>query len=318
MPQPLDHELLAWAAGFFDGEGSAIAKGTRARPNYHQLQLSVPQSGGSEIPEVLATFREATLGTGRMDGPNRDRVWSWRARGRADAQSTLALIWPYLGAVKRAQATAALAKVDAQFESRRVRRRPDRYRPRFIPHQIASAKAQGENLIERAWAAGFLDAEGWFGVVRGVKRKRGPDWYRIRVSAPQHSTDGQVPEVLLRLHRVVDVGRIEVHGESDDFKWVTEGRANVLHVLGLVETWLGSIKLAQAEDALAKFDGQQRLKGSGDTCVRGHTYDSIGTKADGRPRKYCLACAREGARRIRAAQGIKPRQFKNLARRYAE
>jgi len=318
VPQPLDNELLAWAAGFFDGEGSTIAKRTKARPNYHQLQISVPQSGGSEIPEVLATFRKAALGTGRMDGPNSDGVWSWRARGRADAQSTLALIWPYLGAVKREQASAALVKVDAQFESQRVRRLPDRYVPEFIAHEIPSARAQGENLTERAWASGFLDAEGWFGVVRGVKRKRGPDWYRIRVSAPQHSADGDVPEVLLRLHRVIGVGRIEVHGESDDFKWVTEGRANVLHVLGLVETWLGSIKLAQAEDALAKFDGQQRLKGSGDTCLRGHTYDSVGTKADGRPRKYCLTCAREAASRIRASQGIKPRQFKNVARRYPE
>ncbi len=248
VPEPLDRELLAWAAGFFDGEGSTIAKGTAARPHYHQLQLSVPQSGGPQFPEVLDRFQQAALGTGRRDGPNKDGVWTWRARGRADAESTLALMWPYLGVVKREQANTAVEKVTAQFESGRVRRGRDRFVPEFIPHPAVSTRPTGENLVERAWAAGFLDAEGWFGVVRGAKRKRGPDWLRIRVSAPQHSADGNVPEVLLRLQRAMGAGRIEVHGESDDFKWVAEGRASVLCVLELVQTWLGSVKLAQAEE----------------------------------------------------------------------
>jgi hypothetical protein len=312
VPQPLDRELLAWAAGFFDGEGSTIAKGTRARPHYHQLLLSVPQSG-SQLPEVLERFQQAALGTGRIDGPNSDGVWWWRPRGRADAESTLALMWPYLGVVKREQANAAVDKVTAQFVSGRVRQRPDRFVPEFSPHPAVNVRATGENLVERAWAAGFFDAEGWFGVVRGAKRKRGPDWLRIRASAPQHSADGNVPEVLLRLQRAVGVGRIEVHGESDDFKWVAEGRASVLRVLELVETWLGSVKLAQAEDAIAKFDGQERLKGSGNTCLRGHTYDRVVTTASGKLRKYCNACARLAERARRAARGGKPRQVRQRA-----
>jgi hypothetical protein len=220
------------------------------------------------------------------------------------------LIWPYLGVVKRAQANAAVEKVIAQFESGRVHQRPDRFIPQFSPHPAVDARPTGENLIERAWAAGFLDAEGWFGVVRGAKRKRGPDWLRIRVSAPQHSADGKVPEVLQRLQRAMGVGRIEVHGESDDFKWVAEGRASVLCALGLVETWLGSVKLAQAEDAIAKFDGQERLKGSGDTCLRGHTYDSVVVTASGKLRKYCNACARLADRARRAARGGKTRRVR--------
>jgi len=219
-------------------------------------------------------------------------------------------MWPYLGVVKREQANTAVEKVTAQFESGRVRRGRDRFVPEFIPHPAVSTRPTGENLVERAWAAGFLDAEGWFGVVRGAKRKGGPDWLRIRVSAPQHSADGDVPEVLLRLQRAMGVGRIEVHGEHDDFKWVAEGRASVMCVLELVETWLGSVKLAQAEDAFAKFDGQERLKGSGDTCLRGHRYDSVVVTASGKLRKYCNACARFAERARRAARGGKPRQLR--------
>lgn len=104
----------------------------------------------------------------------------------------------------------------------------------------------------------------------------------------------------------------------DDFKWVAEGRAAVLRVLELTETWLGSVKLLQAEIALAGFDRQERFRGGGATCARGHPYDRIVVLPSGRVRKFCYACARLLDRRKRAAQGIKPRQFKNVARRYLE
>lgn len=51
VPRPLDQELLAWAAGFFDGEGTTIAKRDTRRPNYTQLDVSVPQTGRGAVPE---------------------------------------------------------------------------------------------------------------------------------------------------------------------------------------------------------------------------------------------------------------------------
>ena len=64
VPQPLDQELLAWAAGFFDGEGSTIAKSDSRRPNYYQLDMSVPQSSLDGVPAVLVKFQRAMLGVG--------------------------------------------------------------------------------------------------------------------------------------------------------------------------------------------------------------------------------------------------------------
>ena len=306
IPQPLDQELLAWAAGFFDGEGSTIAKTMAERPNYCQLQVAVPQSGHDGVPEVLTRFRSAALGTGRIEPPNKDDIYAWRARGRIDAEMILALMWPYLGDVKRAQACDALARVAAQYEH--VKRRPPRYVPTFVAHPENGVAADPERL-ERAWAAGFLDAEGWFGVVRGNKHKDGSQGLRIRVSAPQHSADGAVPAVLLRLQRLLG-GVIEVHGEADDYKWVITGRPKVVRAFETVSPWLGSVKRAQAASALARYDAHPRLRGTGETCVRGHTYDAVVVRPSGKTVKICLACQRMRDRAKRIERGGRSRTVK--------
>src|SRR6266542_809380 len=74
--------------------------------------------------------------------------------------------------------------------------------------------------LERAWAAGFLDAEGCFGLAHSHARKRGPAWYRVRASVSQHGEVSRPPEALLRLQRILGVGKIERHGDPDDFKWL--------------------------------------------------------------------------------------------------
>jgi hypothetical protein len=308
----IDREKLAWAAGFFDGEGTTFAKSDTDRPGYHQLSVSVPQAGDS-TPLVLERFRDSVLGMGRIDPPGIDGAYRWRSRGFVDAQQTVILLWPYLGDVKRQQAAAAMRRVSAQFRSGTYRARPPKSKPVLIPHRHARASARSR--LQRAWAAGFLDAEGCFGLVRAQSRVGGQPWYRMRASASQHGEIGQPAAVLRRLHRIVRVGRIERHGEPDDFKWVAEGLPAVEKVLDVVGPWLGSVKLNQARDATRAFTSQVRFKG-GDYCKRGHRYDRRITTKAGRVRAYCNACARLMSRRIRAEHGIAPRRFKNAQRRY--
>jgi hypothetical protein len=71
----------------------------------------------------------------------------------------------------------------------------------------------------------------------------------------------------------------------------------------------------QANEALARFRAQTRLKGNATHCVRGHEDTRIAMKG-GRLRRICNPCERITDRMRRAAQGIRPRQFKNPARRY--
>ncbi len=73
----IDPLALAWAAGFFDGEGSTIVH--EPRPGYLRLTVSVPQWGGARPPEVLFRFKEAMLGLGEIEPQNNEGMWAWRS-----------------------------------------------------------------------------------------------------------------------------------------------------------------------------------------------------------------------------------------------
>ena len=310
----LDRAELAWAAGFFDGEGSTIARTLTSRPGYHQLNVTLPQSGRDGPPAVLLRFQRVMLGMGHISGPSDVGIYMLRYAAREEARLVLALMWPHLGDVKKDQAARAMELVEYQYTSGAVRPRRARSRPPETPTIRDRADAE----VERAWAAGFLDAEGCFGLARSSARRRGPDWYRIRVSASQHGEVDSPAAVLLRLHSVFGgLGRIECHGEPDDFRWCAEGAESVERVLEITRPWLGDEKSADAAAALAGFRSQVRLKGDSIRCVRGHEYSYMAMRG-GRMRRICNSCARIADRRSRAKQGIAPRPFKNVARRYTE
>ncbi|TMC34403.1 MAG: hypothetical protein E6J24_06480 [Chloroflexi bacterium] len=305
IPEPLNRELLAWAAGFFDGEGSTIARSDRRRPNYYQLELSVPQRGPDGIPEVLVKFQRAMLGMGTISLRNKGEMYKWVTRGRVASQIGLALMWPWLGPVKRVQAQIAVDRIADQYQ--RLRSRKPRYDPTLIAHE--DSDGTDDSCLARAWAAGFLDGEGYFGNPRQHVRKDGSIALRVRASATQHGEVGVPADVLMRMHKILG-GRIERHGQPDDFKWVVEGSLNVRRVLEEVRPWLGHIKVAQGENALAAA-AAIRIRGDSERCVRGHLYDGVRVKADGTVRQTCSACARITERERRMRTGSKPRRVRS-------
>ena len=298
IPRPLDRELLAWAAGLFDGEGSTIARADARRPGYFRLEVSVPQSGGDDPPEVLTKFQRAMLGVGAVRPQPDGSMHRWSAGGRVPAELSLALMWPWLGSVKRAQALAALTTVEDQYAGGRQRRRP-RYVPSLVPHARSSTTT--ETRVRFAWAAGFLDAEGYFGNPKKYTRANGTVRYLVRASASQHGTPNRPAEVLLRLQSVLG-GRIERHGEIDDHKWVVEGLKRVDWVVEELREWLGIIKLDQAARALDAADTAP-TRGGRERRIRGHLYDVVAVAADGRIHRRCNSCARLRDRAQRLAKG---------------
>lgn len=105
----IDREELAWAAGFFDGEGCfSYVKTAR----YGVATIS------QTSPEPLQRFQRAVGGLGKIYGPyeqkaHRDRwsrkpQWSFRAQRRDDVQAIAAMLWFKLGTVKRSQAVEVL------------------------------------------------------------------------------------------------------------------------------------------------------------------------------------------------------------------
>jgi len=113
---PDTHEL-AWAAGFFDGEGNIRAKLNKQSPrSYYYLAISINQVD----PQVLERFRRA-VGVGKVAGPydrsryagafSRKPQWTYEAYSFEKIQAVLAMLWKWLSPVKQEQARTAIMEV---------------------------------------------------------------------------------------------------------------------------------------------------------------------------------------------------------------
>lgn len=101
-----NREELAWAAGFFDGEGTTTASGS----NPFSVNLQVPQCH----EEALRRFKKAVGGLGKIYGPfapsglGKKPEWRYRLWGFEQVQAVIAMLWSFLGTPKREQATRVL------------------------------------------------------------------------------------------------------------------------------------------------------------------------------------------------------------------
>lgn len=117
-PELICRSELAWAAGFFDGEGSIFPTGTKKHP-----RIAITQAGDS-CPEVLDRFRLAVGGLGYVRGPvvdgeDHQLKWFYNADGFEPAQAIVAMLWTWVGDRKRRQAQDALASYHAIPHGRR-------------------------------------------------------------------------------------------------------------------------------------------------------------------------------------------------------
>lgn len=104
-------EDLAWAAGFFDGEGTTIS-GTFYKPNrlnpqkkYHTINLIVTQKN----PELLHKFKDI-VGVGKVYGPDSRGIHRYKVTSFPNTQHVVAILWSWLGNDKKEQASRALLK----------------------------------------------------------------------------------------------------------------------------------------------------------------------------------------------------------------
>jgi hypothetical protein len=97
---------LAWAAGFFDGEGCTTLDAQQSGFSY--VRLSIKQV----VVANLERFKAAVGGVGSVSKPRIEvegckPVSKYRTSGTA-ARAVLKLLWSYLGEAKREQATRVL------------------------------------------------------------------------------------------------------------------------------------------------------------------------------------------------------------------
>jgi hypothetical protein len=229
-----DPQILALAAGLYDGEGSCSAYLPKKRNTYRR-QMAVSQGGEpGQLPEVLTRFKSAVLNLGNITGPYRGYLYYWKT-SRKDALDQIAnLLWSYLGQAKR-----------SQFEAARTLARHD--------GTMQGDPFSGTREIQLAWAAGFFDGEGTVGADQDPRTGR----YRaINMEIPQSSANG-VPDVLVRFREIIGVGNISGPHEPRSpwsrlprYRWLSGGLDNAEAVSALIWPWLGSVKRAQFENAI--------------------------------------------------------------------
>jgi hypothetical protein len=286
----LDEHELAWAAGFFDGDGwAALVREKQRRTGQPKAQIN--QGSLTGVPEVLLRFRDA-VGVGRVAGPKvedgREPLYRWVASSRGDVTRVGSAIGPWLSDQKRDQFAAAVGLT-------------------FRAPAIDSF----------AWAAGLFDAEGCVSLC--VHRSH-LGYKVIDGAVTQGGT--ALPQELSRFRAVVDVGKTygpytQKGAREPIYRWRCQTLDGVRCVIHLLLPWLGDVKRKQAFGALKVMDDQTTLPrgrpewGSHKThCVHGHEYASARVRAyksrgvgvPRRPNEQCLICAREQARAIRGAQ----------------
>lgn len=281
----MDEHELAWAAGFFDGDGwAALVRPKRRRSGHPHAQIN--QAGADGMPEVLPRFRDA-VGVGRVAGPKieegRQPIYRWAASSRRDVERTGALIGPWLSREKREQFSAAVGL-------------------RFAQQPIDTV----------AWAAGLFDAEG----STSLSSHRSHAGYKMIEAAVTQGSSGGQPGELIRLRRVAALGTIygpyaQEGANQPVFRWRAYARDDARRAIHLLQPWLGDVKRKQALRCLVVIDAQPPLPrgrvewGSHKTrCIHGHEYASArirpyvsrGVGIQLRDNKQCLTCMREQAR----------------------
>lgn len=102
-PLVLDTHELAWAAGFFDGEGCTFIHNYTDNRHSPKLMFSISQVK----PQVLVRFRKAVHNLAEIRGPFRNRkvqdIHRLDTSNFEKVQAIMAMLWKYLSDVKREQ-----------------------------------------------------------------------------------------------------------------------------------------------------------------------------------------------------------------------
>jgi hypothetical protein len=287
----LDEHEIAWAAGFFDGDGWAALVCDRG---HRRPMARVNQSDPIGVPAVLDRFR-SIVGAGSIHGPKREAgledAYHWSVSSRTDVERVGLMLAPWSCGEKRAQFEETL----------RGKKLPPRRTDFLLP-----------------WAGGFFDAEG----STSLSNHRSHAGYKvIEVGATQSGRGSGRPEELVRFLSTVGVGRnygpyLQAGALQLVYRWRAYTAHDVRVALHMLLPWIGRVKRKQALEAFAVIDSQPELPrgrvdwGSHKThCIHGHEYAlarvrgyvSRGVGIQRRVNKQCLVCSREQARAKRDA-----------------
>jgi hypothetical protein len=232
----MDEHEIAWAAGFFDAEGTASSSQRLHRPS-RERQMAVYQAGRDDVPEALLRFQRAVGGRGNITGPYRNRLFHWSTRKNSAFDEVMTMLWPWLSEWKRAQLQRATETAGRAMPS--------------ACGAVFGSELQHSN--ELAWVAGFFDGEGYIGVGGSLGKRT------IEMSIAQASI-GDMPLTLTRVALVLGVGHLRgprmlpnAWSKLPQYVWKVGAFEDVQFATAVLWRWLGPVKRAQARDALLRY-----------------------------------------------------------------
>lgn len=97
----LDREELAWAAGFFDGEGS-VGSYPRGHKGAPRIMVQVAQVDREVLDRFAAVIGEGVIrGPLENNGSNSSPYYAFSIDGHHRVQHAMCLMWNWLGSVKK-------------------------------------------------------------------------------------------------------------------------------------------------------------------------------------------------------------------------
>lgn len=230
---------LAWAAGVYDGEGSASTYLPKRRKS-RVRQIAVYQGDKQGVPLLLYRFQTAVGGLGLIHGPSRGSLYQWHAKRHGVVDEVSDLLWPWLSEGKRSQLRRAASEVG-----------------RAAP---TAADASWSNDELAAWAAGFFDGEGSIGVYGDPRHPH------VSMTLPQAS-DAGVPDTLARFRLAVGAG--EIYGPRSvpspwsklpQYRWQLARFHEIERVVGLLGQYASVVKLTQMAACVAQVHEARRRR----------------------------------------------------------
>ena len=156
----IDTHELAWAAGFFDGEGHIRYKrgdrhNERTRYTWKNILLEVAQKDRRSLDRL-----QKALGCGKVYGPYRNGAigsnkehYAYRfcLCGFYDIKAAIDAIWPWLGEIKREQASIAINGWINEPRLRLGRKSHPRIIPTCHPEKPHKALTLCNTCYRRRW-----------------------------------------------------------------------------------------------------------------------------------------------------------------------
>ncbi len=263
----VSREERAWAAGFFDAEGSASAFAGR---HSMRAEVSASQASRTGVPEELRRFQAALGGLGAIYGPFRGSLYYWKSARYEVVFDTAIELWPWLSQPKRDQMLRTLE--NGMGGSTRKRRAFDRSPLVEVSH---------DRREELAWAGGFFSGEGSIALFSDSRTRR--DYRYGSLYVTQATADGTTPVTLLRLSGALfGLGRVrgpftrhDPWSKLPQYRWSIRSREGVQAALAAMWPWLGSRVRRKAEETLRTINGQTRRYAERDGRGRWSTHADL-------------------------------------------